>query len=298
MKSFKLSWAVFFLALAVCNVPALAQPAAEAAVEAPANPNDPYEKYNRAVFQFNDTVDNAFFKPVAKGYRAIVPEPARNCVGNVFSNIGDVFVAANNLLQGKPVEAASDVCRVVLNSTVGLFGCFDIATEVGLIKHNEDFGQTLGRWGVASGPYLVLPFFGPSSMRDSFGLGVDLYVDPVANINHVRTRNTMMGVRLVDRRAALLDVGDLLEKVALDRYAYLRDAYLQRRRSQVYDGNLPEDQKGGKQSATTAAVVALSATETKSELPSGWFDAPTQRESLPATQAARPTTESLAGTSF
>ncbi len=294
MKSFKLSWAALFLALAVCAVPVLAQTVAEA----PANPNDPYEKYNRAVFEFNDTVDNAFFKPVAKGYRAVVPEPARNCVGNIFSNIGDVFVAANNLLQGKPLEAAGDVCRVLINSTVGLFGCFDIATEVGLVKHNEDFGQTLGRWGVGSGPYLVLPFFGPSSVRDSFGLAVDLYVDPVANIDHVPTRNTMLGVRLVDRRAALLDAGDLLEKVALDRYAYLRDAYLQRRRSQVYDGNLPEDQQSGKQSATTAAIVALSATDTKPELPSGWFDAPIQREPLPAAQATKPATESLASTSF
>jgi len=245
------------------------------------NPKDPFEKYNRTMFEFNDAVDNAIFKPVAKGYKAVVPEPARNCIGNVFSNVGDVFVAVNNLLQGKPGEAASDVCRVVVNSTIGLLGCFDVASEMGLTKHNEDFGQTLGRWGFNSGPYMVLPFFGPSSLRDSFGLVLDVHFDPVANIQHVPTRNTLVAVRFVDRRAQLLAVGDLLEKVALDRYAYVRDAYLQRRRSQVYDGNPPEDSAPAK-TAEVAPAEPVVAMQRPTEVPVGWFDAPTQREPAPA----------------
>ncbi|TAK91481.1 MAG: VacJ family lipoprotein [Burkholderiaceae bacterium] len=261
------------------------------AADSEVNPKDPYEKFNRAMFEFNDAVDNAFLKPVGKGYRAVVPEPARNCIGNVFSNIGDVFVAANNLLQGKPADAVSDVCRVLINSTIGLFGCFDVASEMGLVKHNEDFGQTLGRWGLGSGPYLVLPFFGPSDVRDAFGLAVDVHVDPVANIDHIRTRNSLLGLRLIDRRASLLDATDLMEKVALDRYAYLRDAYLQRRRSLIYDGNPPEDR-----SSETSAATPTEAAPAPGTPPIGWFDAPTQREPLPVATSA--VMESLAKASF
>lgn len=242
---------------------------------------DPFEKFNRAMFEFNDTLDENIFKPVAKGYKAVVPEPVRNCVRNVFSNVADVWIAVNNLLQGKPIAAISDVCRVVVNTTIGLLGCLDVASEFGLTKHNEDLGQTLGRWGIGSGPYLVLPFFGPSTFRDGVGLVGDFKADLVANIDHVPTRNTLLTLRFVDRRATLLSVSDVLEKVALDRYIYIRDAYLQRRHSQIYDGNPPDEPNStSKISATQNITVMLSEIKEADALakPIGWFSAPNQRE--------------------
>jgi phospholipid-binding lipoprotein MlaA len=206
------------------------------------NPDDPLEGYNRAMFGFNDSVDKAIIKPVASGYKAVVPAFARTGVSNFFSNLGDVWIGINNVLQGKLGEGASDFGRFAINTTVGVLGLFDVASGAGLEKHNEDFGQTLGRWGVGSGAYVVLPLFGPSSVRDGFGLlAVDWQGDPVYYVGNVPTRNELYALRLVDTRAGLLDASRLMEEAALDRYAYVRGAFLQRRRSLVYDGNPPRE---------------------------------------------------------
>ncbi len=207
---------------------------------------DPIESVNRVVYRFNDTVDKAVFKPIAQGYKYVLPTQLRYCVSNAFGNIADVPTSLNNFLQGKFREGGSDLCRVAINSTVGFVGCFDIASRWGFEKHNEDFGQTLGRWGVPSGPYVVLPLLGPSTLRDSLALLVDSQADPVRYIN-VPPRNIAYGVRVVDRRAQLLDTSNLLEDAALDPYVFIRDAYLTRRQSLVDDGHSPgaTDIQGG-----------------------------------------------------
>jgi phospholipid-binding lipoprotein MlaA len=211
------------------------------------NPKDPLEELNRSTYEFNQTVDRYALKPAAKGYRKVVPTPVRGGITNVFGNFRDVTSAINNLLQFKVGTALSDVGRVALNSTVGIFGVFDVASRVGLEKHDEDFGQTLGVWGVPEGPYIVLPLFGPSSARDSVGLIGDYFTDPEFYLVIDSPENWIIfGTRIVNLRANLLEAERLLDQAALDRYAFLRDAYLQRRRSQVLDGNLPRDEgKGG-----------------------------------------------------
>lgn len=204
------------------------------------DPVDPFEVYNRHMFEFNDTVDRSLFKPIAQIYEASLPEVVRNCIGNAFANLAEVPTALNNLLQGKPAEAASDICRFAINSTIGLLGCFDVAAKADLPRNNEDFGQTLGRWGLLPGPYFVLPFLGPSTIRDSLGRIVDLGVtDPVGYVEHVRTRNTLIGTRVVDTRASLLQAEKVVDAAALDKYQFIRDGYLQRRRNLVHDGNPP-----------------------------------------------------------
>ena len=199
------------------------------------NPKDPLEGYNRAMFSFNETVDNVALKPVATVYREATPSFVQTGVGNFFGNIGDVWIAGNNLMQGKLEEGMSDVARVILNSSFGLLGVLDIASEAGLPKHNEDFGQTLGKWGVASGPYVVLPILGPSTVRDTVALPADFYADPWGYKMPVDVRNIGYGLRIVDRRAASLDIGKLVEEAALDKYEFVRDAYLQRRENLVND---------------------------------------------------------------
>lgn len=204
------------------------------------DPRDPIESVNRQIFEFNDVVDRAFLKPVAQVYRAVLPEPVRDCVSSAFSNLREPSNAINNLLQGKPMEALSDTCRFVVNSTIGLLGCFDPATQMGLEKHTEDFGQTLGRWGAGPGPYLVVPIFGPSTVRDAIGTyGAEPYLDVNFWIDNVRVRNSILGTRVVNQRAELLQADDLISGAALDRYRFIRDGYLQRRRNLVYDGNPP-----------------------------------------------------------
>jgi phospholipid-binding lipoprotein MlaA len=203
------------------------------------NPRDPYESFNRGVYKFNDGVDKAVLKPVVKVYDTVFPDFFRTGVSNFFANVGDVWIGVNNLLQGKPTQAASDVGRVLVNSTVGILGLFDVASDMGLQKHNEDFGQTLGRWGAEPGAYLVLPVFGPSDLRDGFGLAVDLYANPVAHIRNVPTRNTMEGVQFLNARANLSDSLNLLDTAALDPYTFVRESYIQRRRNLVYDGDPP-----------------------------------------------------------
>ena len=205
------------------------------------NPKDPWEGFNRAMFSFNETVDKAVIKPVAQGYDYVTPQPVQTGVGNFFGNIADVFTAVNNLIQGKPGEAVSDATRVALNTTVGILGVFDVATPLGLEKHDEDFGQTFGRWGVGDGPYVVWPLVGPRTVRDTVGYAVDAAVDPVWNVDHVPTRNSLAALRIVDTRASLLPAEKVIDDAALDKYTYMRDAYLQRRKSLIYDGNPPRE---------------------------------------------------------
>lgn len=227
------------------------------------NQKDPVEGFNRAMFGFNEGLDKVVIKPVAQGYEAVLPRPVQTGVVNFFSNIADVFIGVNNLLQGKPVEAVSDGGRFLINTTVGILGIFDPASHMGLEKHDEDFGQTFGRWGVGDGAYIVLPFFGPRTVRDTVGLGFDIYVDPVANIDHVPTRNTLLVTRVVSDRAEVLKADKIIEEAALDKYSYIRDGYLQRRRSLIHDGNPPREkdesaaeEEGGQAVAPLAAGAA------------------------------------------
>jgi len=205
------------------------------------NPRDPLEPMNRAIYSFNDSVDQAILKPVAEAYQAVLPSFVRTGVSNFFSNISDVVIALNNLLQGKPVNAASDVGRIAVNTTVGILGVFDVATELGMEKHNEDFGQTLGYWGMSDGPFLMLPLLGPSNLRDTAGLVADFKIDPVTYVDPSSDRNMLWGSRALSQRADLLGASKILETAALDPYAFLRDAYYQRRRNLVHDGSPPPE---------------------------------------------------------
>lgn len=201
------------------------------------DPRDPLEPTNRAIYSFNEALDKAALKPLATGYQAVAPEPVQSGVRNFYSNLDDVAVLANNLLQLKLEDAASDVMRIAVNTTIGWFGLLDVATEMGLRKHNEDFGQTLGRWGVGSGPYLVLPVFGPSSLRDGAGLAVDGYnFDMVYQNDHVASRNETIALRVVSRRADLLEARAVIAEAALDEYEFTRDFYLERREALTRDG--------------------------------------------------------------
>lgn len=197
------------------------------------NPKDPLENFNRTMFSFNDFVDQAALKPAATTYKSLLPSFVQTGIGNFFGNIGDVWTAVNNMLQGKFENGLSDVMRVAVNSTLGLGGLLDIGSEAGLTKHNEDFGQTLGTWGVRSGPYIVLPLLGSSTLRDSLALPVDFKGDPWGYKDPVRWRNTGTVVRVIDQRASVLDASDLIEAAAIDRYVFVRDAYLQRRESKI-----------------------------------------------------------------
>jgi len=205
------------------------------------NPKDPIEGFNRAMFAFNEGLDTAIIKPVATGYEAVLPSPIRTGVTNFFSNIEDVFIGVNNLLQGKVPEAFSDLGRVVINTTVGILGVIDFASDAGLEKHDEDFGQTFGRWGVGNGAYVVIPVFGPRTVRDTVGLVLDVAADPVVQHRPKRTRDAAVVLRLVNDRANLLAADKVVEEAALDKYSYIRDAYLQRRRNLIHDGNPPRE---------------------------------------------------------
>ena len=198
-----------------------------------ANPTDPLEPFNRSVYSFNEGLDRAVLKPVATAYQNITPSPVRTGVTNFFENISDVWSMVNNVLQAKPAQAADSLFRVTTNTLWGVGGIFDVATELKIPKHKEDFGQTLGTWGLGSGPYVVLPLFGPSSMRDTAGLVVDMQGDLVSQSSNVPARNSLKTLNLVDTRASLLRAGDLLDQAALDKYAFTRDAYLQRRKSLI-----------------------------------------------------------------
>ncbi len=203
------------------------------------DPRDPWESYNRGMHEFNSEFDKAIFKPVATGYRAITPEPVDKSITNFFNNMRDFTSAINNLLQFKLTRAASDVGRILFNSTLGLLGFIDVATNMDFPSYKEDFGQTLGYWGVDTGPYFVLPILGPSDVRDSIGLIPDWYTQPIAYLDDRYVRWALAIVYGIDKRADLLGASDVLEAAALDPYTFSRDAYLQKRRNDVYDGNPP-----------------------------------------------------------
>ena len=205
------------------------------------DPRDPFEGWNRGVYKFNDKFDDYLARPVAETYEDWVPREVRNRVRNFFSNLADPFIGVNNLLQGKAAEAFDDWTRFILNTTVGLVGIHDVATDFGLEKHNEDFGQTFGRWGAGTGPYLVLPIFGSSNLRDGVGLAADMVTDPLGEARPIDLRNSAIATRAVQTRADLLGASRVLGEAALDRYVFQRDAYLQRRRSLVYDGRPPRE---------------------------------------------------------
>ena len=202
---------------------------------------DPLERYNRAMYAFNEKVDNYVMKPLAKGYQAVTPAFVDRGVTNFFNNLDDVTNLVNNLLQLKPGAALSDLGRITLNTSLGLFGLVDVASAFQLEKHDEDFGQTLGYWGIPSGPYLVLPFWGPSTVRDTFGLGGDYFTEPYTYVEDKNTRYELFALEAIDTRADLLAASRILERSTFDPYTFLRDAYLQQRRNQVFDGNPPPE---------------------------------------------------------
>jgi phospholipid-binding lipoprotein MlaA len=202
---------------------------------------DPLEGYNRAMFEFNDAVDKAIAKPVARAYQAVLPEPVIASVTNFFSNLNDAVVLINDLLQFKFHQAAMDSSRIVFNTTFGVLGLFDVASRMELPKHNEDFGQTLGYWGFGEGYYLVLPLLGPSTVRDAFGLVGNFYVNPIAwATDSEAVEWSLWGLDLINRRAGLLRIERALADSQIDPYVFRRDAYLQMRRNLVYDGNPPK----------------------------------------------------------
>lgn len=216
-----------------------APPASEPAARV-ASPQDPFEGFNRSVYSFNEGLDSAVLKPLAEGYKKTVPELVRTGVSNFFGNISDVWSGVNQFLQGKIVNGAQMTLRVATNTVFGLGGILDPATEFGLERQSEDFGQTLGRWGVPSGPFLMLPVFGPSTVRDTVALPVDRAAGPTALVSGTGETVGVVGLQVVNTRAELLSASKLLDEVALDKYSFLRDAYLARRRSQVYDGSPPD----------------------------------------------------------
>jgi phospholipid-binding lipoprotein MlaA len=236
------------------------------------NPKDPLEPFNRAMFRFNDAVDQAALKPAAQAYSNL-PSVVQTGVGNFFGNLADVWTAVNNLLQGKVADGVTDVMRVAVNTTFGLGGLIDIGSQAGMPKHKKDFGQTLGTWGVGPGPYVVLPIFGSSTLRDAIATPVDISGDPWHYKRPIRWRNTGSVLRAVDQRAALLGASNLLEDVALDRYEFVRDVYLQRRESKIHDGEVssspyeedvgptPESEDGARAPATADVPVAHSLAE-------------------------------------
>jgi phospholipid-binding lipoprotein MlaA len=205
------------------------------------DPRDPLEGLNRGVLVFNDAVDENLLQPAARLYRNVTPSGLRDSVRNFFGNLDDLYIGANNLLQGKVEQGLGDLMRVAINTTFGFFGIIDWASDMGLDKHDEDFGQTLARWGVGDGAYLVLPLLGPSTLRDTAALPVDWEGDPVLRHTPVDERNALTATRTVARRADLLGASSTLEEAALDRYVFLREAFLQRRRSLVYDGRPPRE---------------------------------------------------------
>jgi phospholipid-binding lipoprotein MlaA len=206
------------------------------------NKQDPWEGWNRGVYQFNKSIDNTIAKPLTKGYKAITPDFVETGVSNVYSNLNDVPTSLNSLLQGKVIDSFSDLGRFIINSTIGVAGLWDPASSIGLEKHDEDFGQTLGAWGVGSGPYIMLPFLGPSTLRDTAAYPVNSEVDLISQIEHIPTRNQAKVLELIDKRSTLLEYDDLL-KDAIDEYAFIRDTYLQNRKYKVLDGDIPFEEE-------------------------------------------------------
>ena len=236
------------------------------------NPSDPLESVNRSVYKFNDSIDKAIIKPVARGYKAVMPTVGQVMVSNFFSNLDDVVVTVNDLLQFKLVQGFSDGMRFFVNSTIGVFGLIDVASMGDLKKHNEDFGVTLGKWGVGNGPYLVLPILGPSTLRDSVGLYADGYSSPLYQLQDMRTRNQVYLTRGINRRAEILDQEKVLNEAMIEPYEFIRDAYLLHRLSQVHDGSPPrqryddEDSSDATQPKPSTTNTPSSTTDNSSPL--------------------------------
>ena len=232
MKNCPMKWTMLLLTGILLTGQALADDSVE-------TNQDPWEGFNRKVFVFNDTVDTYALKPIAKGYRAVTPDPVEDGISRMFANVGEIVNVVNDLLQGKFKQAGNDTGRFLVNTTIGLVGFFDVADDFGLPKNEgEDFGQTLGTWGVDKGPYLVIPLLGPSTMRDGPAKLVDFLVDPISEIDHVPTRNTIYGVDVVSSRADLLKAEELIKG---DKYSFIRDVYLQRREYLLKDGDVEDD---------------------------------------------------------
>lgn len=206
-----------------------------------ADPRDPLEPFNRGMYQLNDAVDRAVVKPVATVYHDVLPSPVRTGVTNFFANLQDAWSIVNNALQFKGEAAGNSLVRFGVNTFLGLGGVLDIASEMQIERSTEDFGQTLGYWGVSAGPYVVLPLLGPSTLRDTLASPVDAYGNVVAGVDHTSTRNALTAVNLLNRRSRLLEASNVLDQVALDPYTFTRDAFLQRRQNAVYDGYPPDD---------------------------------------------------------
>lgn len=212
----------------------------KAARAGPGQKLDPWENWNRKVFAFNEELDVRLLKPVATVYTDVVPQPVRSSIGNFFGNVQDAWSSVNNLLQGKFTLGMQDLMRVGTNTLFGLFGFVDVATEMGWDHQYEDFGQTLGRWGVGAGAYIVLPLFGPSTVRDAAALPLDRAASPALIINDGSTQAGIITLQLINTRASLLGASKVIDDISLDKYTFVRDAYLQRRRSLVFDGDVPE----------------------------------------------------------
>jgi phospholipid-binding lipoprotein MlaA len=243
---------------------------------------DPWENFNRKIFAFNEGLDQHLLKPVATAYVNVVPQPVRISVGNFFGNIRDAWSGVNNVLQGKFQKAADDMTRVGTNTVFGMFGAIDVAAEMGFDHNYEDFGQTLGRWGFGAGAYLVIPVLGPSSVRDAVALPLDVSASPAWLINDGSTKLGVSVLSLVNTRASLLGATNVIDEISLDKYTFIRDAYLQRRRSLVFDGDVPEqpDQQGAAGPASGAATevgAAASAPEAAASAPASSASAPGAR---------------------
>lgn len=235
-------WASRFKRLVLLSMACLFVGCASIPAGVEPSPRDPWEPFNRSVFEFNEGLDKYLLKPVVAAYRFILPEIVRDGIYNFFSNYSDIYTALQNLLQGKPDLAFNDLMRVAVNTIFGLGGLMDVATPGGLPKHKEDWGQTFGVWGLPSGPYVVLPFFGPSTIRDTFGTAADLETDYLFKyIPDVGLRNSITGLRVINARNTFYEAGDLLDGAALDKYSFIRDAYLQRREYQINEGRNDEE---------------------------------------------------------
>ena len=207
-----------------------------------AKSTDPFEPFNRAMYNFNDTLDRNVLKPVATTYVEVTPKPARRGVTNFFANLEDAWSTVNNFLQGKGADGFESLARVGVNTVAGFFGVFDVASPLGLERHTEDFGQTLGSWGVGAGAYVVLPLLGPTTLRDTAALSVDWPGDLVTGVSDITTRNSLYALRGINTRANYLKATDLVDESALDPYSFVRDSFLQRRRNLVLDGNVSQAQ--------------------------------------------------------
>lgn len=226
-------WTKRLAQIGLCATVSMAPFAANAATEA-----DPWEGFNRAIFTFNDTLDTYALKPIAQGYQFITPQFLQDGIHNMYRNIGDVRNLANDVLQGKPHAAAVDTSRMLMNTIFGIGGFFDVGTKMGLHRNDEDFGQTLGRWGVSSGPYVVLPLLGPSTVRDAVGIYPDTFTEPYRYMNDIPARNMAIGMDVIDARASLLSAEKLITG---DKYIFIRNAYLQNREFRVKDGQVEDD---------------------------------------------------------